>query len=141
MKIQTILITTLIATLALTSLTSCQESFDKRLHREAIEYTENKCPQEVESGLMLDSVSYNITSRTYTSFFSANAANEQVLRSNSPLLHQMLVTQLINNTDYKDVKDKGVTFRYVYYSQATKTVFYETTVTANEYGISTGEKK
>lgn len=119
---------------------SCQENFDKRLHREANEYTENKCPQEVEPGLMLDSISYSIASRTYTTFYSANAANEQMLRSNSPLLHQMLVKQLINNTDYKDIKDKGVTFRYVYHSQATKTVFYETTVTANEYGVSVSGK-
>lgn len=136
MKTSVVIITLLICSLA----TSCQENFDKRLHREAKEYTESKCPQEVEPGLRLDSITYNVAARTYTTFFSANATNEQVLRSNSPLLHQMLVKQLINNAEYKDVKDKGVTFHYVYLSQATKTIFYETTVTANEYNVSVGSK-
>ena len=53
--------------LVLLLIVSCQENFDQRLKREAQSYTQNNCPQEVEAGLWLDSLSYDIPSRTYTS--------------------------------------------------------------------------
>lgn len=39
--------------------TACQESFDQSLEREAREYTNRHCPQEVETGTILDSLVYN----------------------------------------------------------------------------------
>lgn len=112
---------------------SCQENFDNRLKREAQAYTQNNCPQEVEQGLWLDSLTYDIASRTYTSFYTANATNEQVLRKQNPLLHNLLLQRLVNNTDYKDVKAQGVTFGYVYRSETTKNVFYQTEIESTEY--------
>lgn len=112
---------------------SCQENFNQRLKREAQSYTQNNCPQEVEAGLWLDSLSYDIPSRTYTSHYTANATNEQLLREQTPLLHHLLLQRLIDNTDYKDVKAQGVVFGYVYRSKTTKTVFYKTNIEPSEY--------
>ena len=48
------------AAICMTSvLTSCHENFDKRLEREAREFTENRCPQEPEPGTRLDSTTYH----------------------------------------------------------------------------------
>lgn len=112
---------------------SCQENFDQRLKREAQSYTQNNCPQEVETGLWLDSLSYDIPSRTYTSHYTANTTNEQLLREQTPLLHHLLLQRLIDNTDYKDVKAQGVVFGYVYRSKTTKAVFYKTNIEPSEY--------
>lgn len=112
---------------------SCQENFDQRLKREAQSYTQDNCPQEVEAGLWLDSLSYDIPARTYTSHYTASATNEQLLREQTPLLHHLLLQRLIDNTDYKDVKAQGVVFGYVYCSKTTKAVFYKTSVEPSEY--------
>lgn len=112
---------------------SCQENFDQRLKREAQSYTQNNCPQEVEAGLWLDSLSYDIPSCTYTSHYTASATNEQLLREQTPLLHHLLLQRLIDNTDYKDVKAQGVVFGYVYRSKTTKAVFYKTSIEPSEY--------
>ena len=64
------------------SLTSCQESFDNRLYREAKEFTVNHCPQEPEKGTRLDSTTYDIASRTYTQWYGLETFNEQVISEN-----------------------------------------------------------
>lgn len=114
-------------------LCSCQENFEKSLQREAREFTEKQCPQEVEEGTMLDSLVYLPTSHTLTHYYSVNPANEKILKDKTPLLHHMLVQRTANDIVYKSVKDKGVTFKYVYYSESKKTIVYETQVEAHEY--------
>lgn len=112
---------------------SCQESFEKRLQREAQEYTESHCPQNIEPGTRLDSTTYSPRDRTYTSWFSLSQAYETGLRGNSALLRPRLVNELINSVDYKTLKDHEVIFRYVYRSQANGATLYETRITPREY--------
>lgn len=112
---------------------ACQESFDKRLEREAREYTRNKCPYEPEPGTRLDSVAYNIKTRTFTSYYSLAAINSQIMKENAPLLHHRLLEELKASADYKAVKDEQVTFAYIYRSQDTGKVVYTTQITASEY--------
>lgn len=113
--------------------TSCQESFDERLCREAKEFTKNHCPQEPEKGTRLDSTTYNIQSRTYTQWYSLETLNEQILSNNMPLLKQALLKRLIADVNYKALKDEDITFRYVYYSQNNGRIVYQTSITAKEY--------
>lgn len=119
--------------LLLAGLTACQESFDKRLQREAHDYTQQHCPVQVEPGNRLDSTSYTPSSRTYTSWFSLDANYEQALNGNEPLLRQRLLDELAGNVDYKSLMDHEVTFRYVYRSQATGRTVYDTRIEAHEY--------
>lgn len=124
----------LIVLLAMPLLLSCRESFDRRLQREAREFTENKCPMEPEPGTLLDSTVYDPKTRVYTRWFSLSPQNEAAVLANAPLLHRNLVRQLAGDVDFKAVKEKGVTFRYVYRSQSRGEVVYETLVKAEEYG-------
>lgn len=112
---------------------SCFESFDKRLQREAREFTENHCPQVPEPGTLLDSTTYDITSRTYTLWYSLSTANAEVYTANIPLLHQALLERLLDDVNYKSLKDHNVIFRYVYTSQQNRRVIYQTQIGPNEY--------
>lgn len=112
---------------------SCQQNFDERMQHEAEEFTKSNCPQEPEAGTRLDSVAYSPKLKTYTMYYSLSATNEALYREQSALLHYMLRQRLIDNTDYKEVKDHRVTFAYVYRSQTTGTVVYETQIKAEEY--------
>ena len=123
----------LVAFVLMTLFCSCQENFDKSLQREAREFTEKQCPQEVEEGTRLDSLVYSPASHTLTHYYSVNHANERVLKDQTPLLHHILVQRTANDIVYKSVKDEDVTFKYVYYSQSKKTIVYETQVGPHEY--------
>lgn len=112
---------------------SCFESFDKRLQREARAFTENHCPQVPEPGTLLDSTTYDITSRTYTLWYSLSTANAEVYTANIPLLHQALLERLLDDVNYKSLKDHNVIFRYVYTSQQNRKVIYQTQIGPNEY--------
>lgn len=119
--------------LILTGLVACQESFDKRLQREAHDYTEQNCPLQVEPGNRLDSTSYSPANQTYTSWFTLDANYERALRDNEPLLRERLLNELTGDVNYKSLKDHGVTFRYVYRSAATGRTVYDTSFEAHEY--------
>jgi len=123
----------LIVFLTLPMLLSCHESFDRRLQREAREFTESKCPMEPEPGTLLDSTVYDPQSRVYTRWFSLSPQNEAAVLANSPLLRRNLLRQLAGDVDFKAVKDKEVTFRYVYRSQSTGKIIYDTSIKAEEY--------
>ena len=124
------------AAICMTSvLTSCHENFDKRLEREAREFTENRCPQEPEPETRLDSTTYHPEQHVYTLWYSLAAANEAAMREQTALMHRLLVRELVGDVNYKMLKDEGITFRYVYRSQATGAVVYDTQVKAEEYRV------
>ena len=114
-------------------LVACQENFDQRLQREAREFTSNNCPQELEPDSRLDSITYDAVTRTLTSWYSLSPDNETAVKDNAPLLRRKLLDQLIADVNYKAVKDKSVIFRYVYRSQVSSTIIYDTQLKANEY--------
>ena len=114
-------------------LQSCQKSFDQRLHDEVREFTREKCPMSPEPGTQLDSVTYDMASRIYTLYYSVSEMNEVVMRSNAPLLHYNLLQRLRNDTDFKELKDNGLTFEYVYCSESGHKVFYTTQIRKEEY--------
>ncbi len=112
---------------------ACQESFDKRLQREAKEYTEKHCPAEPEAGTRLDSVTYSPAVREYALCYTLSADNERVLRANSALMRHTLRESLAANVDYKELKKRGVTFRFVYRSAETGRTVYDTRFTRADY--------
>lgn len=117
-------------------LQSCQSNFDKRLQKEAEEYTASNCPQAVEEGTKLDSITYNTQSRVYTLHYAVNAYNEQALQQKSNLMHQLLLNNLRNDVNYKEVKDNGVTFCYIYRSENSGCIVYKTEIKAAEYDVT-----
>lgn len=114
-------------------LASCQESFDRRLQREAAEYTAKHCPEFPEPGTRLDSVSYDIPTRCYSFWYALSSENETVISANIPLLHQTLLTRLKADVDYKSLKDRNVVFQYTYTSQASGRKIFQTKIYPKEY--------
>lgn len=123
----------LFAVLGLAMFAGCQESFDARLTREAREITQKHCPKEPEPGTRLDSVSYEAATRTITFWYSLSANNEAALKDKGALMHEMIARQLRSDIDYKACKDEGIDFRYVYRSQTSGSLVYETRVKKDEY--------
>lgn len=118
----------------LLSTSSCQESFDERLTREANEFTAKHCPQHPEPGTRLDSVSYNSVHRTYTFWYALTSQNASILQGNGKaLMHEIIAKQLRADINYKKCKDEGITFRYVYCSQDDGNVIFETMIEKGEY--------
>lgn len=116
--------------------TACQENFDNRLQRETREFTKNHCPQEIEPGCILDSISYDCTNRTYTWWYQLSDTGVWVFQQNASLLHHRLKENLQNDTELKALKSKGINFRYVYRSSCQGNIVYETTIQVDEYGMN-----
>ncbi len=112
---------------------ACQESFDKRLQREAREYTERHCPAEPEPGTRLDSVTYTPFTKEYALCYTLSPENERTVRENSALMRHSLRESLASNVEYKELKKRGVTFRFVYRSAATGRTVYDTSLTRADY--------
>lgn len=113
---------------------ACQSNFDKRLAKEAKDFTTDNCPQVVEAGTVLDSLTYNQEKHIYGLHYSVSSTNEQALREKGNMMHQLLLNELRNNVSYKEVKAHRVTFRYIYRSQQNHTIVYTTDIQATEYG-------
>lgn len=120
--------------LACGGICACQSNFDKRLAKEAKDFTTGNCPQEVEAGTVLDSLTYDQQKNIYSLHYSVSCSNEQALREKGNMMHQLLLNELRNNVSYKEVKDHRVTFRYIYRSQQNHTIVYTTDIQATEYG-------
>lgn len=120
--------------LSASTLLSCQEQFDKRLAREAQEYTSKHCPQQAEEGTTLDSLTYNLDSRIYTMWYTLDKANEVVFKANEPVIHYELVQRILTDDNTKSIREHSVIFRFVYRSSSSHKFIYQTTVTPQEYG-------
>ena len=119
--------------LFLCTLAACQESFDQRLQRESKDYTANHCPQEAESGTRLDSLTYDMKSRTYTMWYTLDGANEEIFCENLSQIHEQLLLRVETDEKNKPMKEHQVNFRFVYRSQKSGSTIYDTTVKYIEY--------
>lgn len=117
---------------------SCQEDFDHHLQREAKEYTKKHCPLNVEVGNTLDSVTYDISSRTYTQWFTFSGFLDspearQASLSNMDKLKNQLCRTLRGDTKWETCKENGINFSYVYFSTSAKEIIFQITLTPNDY--------
>lgn len=111
----------------------CRENFDERLAREAREYTKRSCPNEPEKGTRLDSVTYSIPTHTYSLWYSLSEENEQVFKSQKPLLHPLLVKRLKADVNYNALKKENVRFAFVYHSMNSGKIVFTTLIEPKEY--------
>ena len=121
-----------------TLLTGCQEDFDHHLQREAIAYTQKHCPQTIEEGNTLDSATYDITTRTYTQWytFSGFLDSEPAHTAavcNLDKLRAQLIAALRGDTKWETCKDNGINFSYVYRSSSKDEVLFQITLTPDDY--------
>lgn len=111
---------------------------DDRLADEARTYTERQCPQMLDAGSRLDSLTYDRASRTLTRWITLYGVldNEETLRqmkNDGPRLRGVLLAQTETNTDLQQSRRYGVNFRFVYRSASHPAFRQEFILTPNDY--------
>ena len=101
----------LIATIFLYS--ACQENFDQRCIQEAAEYTKTHCPQQLGEGNTLDSISYNIETRTYQYYYTISGkwdtpTNIDSIVQQKEILKEHLLDKLNNSIELNACKKEGI---------------------------------
>lgn len=119
------------------SLASCRsENFDERSAREAREYTQKQCPRRLDHATVLDSMVYDIPSRTlhYCYTLEHELDNDSVLTPEiRSLFREQLLKALNGSIDLKHHKEYGVAFEYRYYSRKNKRLLMQERFEAEEY--------
>lgn len=125
--------------ICLLSIASCKhESFDERCAREAKDYTMKQCPQQIDKGIMLDSMTYsktgkddNVSNRKFTYYYTFSGMQDSLLnrmlkevpdtaRKRLDDFKKAMLNGLTTSVQLKPYKDKGFIFEYIYYSTKTK---------------------
>ena len=126
----------IVATIATLLLIAChQESMEERAAREAREYTERMCPTPVYNDTRTDSVTFNITSKTYTYHcsFINKLDDEKVISKLKDELNKQLKQALTDATNIKAYKEAGFNFEYICYSAKNpKTILFRAKFKAAE---------
>ena len=116
-------------------LAACQETLEERAAREAREVTEAKCPMPIGDNMYLDSVVFDIPSRTQSQHFRfiGESDNDSITTFLGDAKN-VLVKELKNTPNYKSLMKAGVNFHYVYRSTNNpQKVYLETTITPEDY--------
>lgn len=114
--------------------TACQETLEERAAREAREYTEKNCPTHAGNGVMLDSMVFDIESRTLNRYFTMTGKLDDVNALNNVDVRMVLLQELKNFPSYKTYLEAGFNFRYVYRSQSRpELILFDTTLTEKDY--------
>lgn len=126
--------------LAFTALatTACHfESFDERCERETREYTQKQCPRRLDEYTIMDSTVYDTPTRTITYYYTFEKALDdanQLTEDIKGKFREQLCKNVINSIELKAYKEKELNFRYLYHSQTTGKVLFETVITPEDYG-------
>jgi hypothetical protein len=131
-----IITTTIFLGLTLLLTICCFEDFDERCQRESIEYTVKHCPRRMDEHTIMDSMVYDINTRTLNYHYTI----EGLLDSDSVMtpkacntLEENIKSHIINSVDLKIHKDRGINFCYCYHSQSTGKIRARVTVTKDDY--------
>lgn len=126
-----------IAAVAVFVLMSCAgTSKDERFKRDCDEYTERYCPKREDRCQVLDSITYDIPTRSIHRWFSvggeldsAGIYTERVVED----MRESLCAHVSNNLALRKYKDEGVTFVYHYASASTSKEYFSVTLTKEDY--------
>ncbi len=124
--------------LALVLLTACQKPLDQRIADEAKQWTETNCPKTIDAVTRMDSMTYDIPSKTVQYWYTAsgeadNAFYWQQMNANSVLRKKQIADQLRVNTEVKELVEHQCNFQYIYHSASTGAKLYSLLVTPEDY--------
>ena len=109
-----------------------RETKDEKFKRDCEQFTKKNCPMQMISGICLDSLCYDIESRTRNEHYTIESnLDENMLQD---MLHGIILKELKNNIDLKPLTDEGITFRYTYHSDTTGEILFDLTFTREDYG-------
>lgn len=113
---------------------ACQESLEERAAREAREKTETQCPMPVGENIMLDSVTFDIPAHIQTQYFCVFGSLDDESLFAQTDTRSLLLGELKNTPGYRQLMERGVSFRYVYYSRNRPDhVLLDLTLTSEDY--------
>ena len=115
---------------------ACQESLEKRAERESKEYTKRNCPATLNQYTRLDSLSFDIPTKTFTQHLTLliDSLTPDSVAKMKHQLQEVLVQAIRNDTSQKRFKDAGFSFRFIARSKEDKNVvLYDNTITKEDY--------
>ena len=116
---------------------SCKrETKDERFRREYEQFTRKECPKEVAPCIHMDSVCYDIESRTLTEYYTfSDALDNDSLYTEEVIddYRKGLLKELKGSIQMKPQKDESINFSYNYRSISTGNVLFELTFTPEDY--------
>lgn len=109
---------------------------EERTLRETQEYTRRRCPEGQGSNSILDSLVFDMESRTLIHYYrlTNESDNEESAREKKAELDDQMIDATRKNMAYKRYKDAGYSFRYVARSDSSGRVMYDKTITKDDYG-------
>ena len=115
-------------------LVSCQESMEDRAAREAREYTEKHCPAPVYKDVVMDSMTFDKATHTFSYYYTLSGVLDDTTYINNSHPYENLLKEVRNSTHLKIYKEAAYSFRYVYYSQKNRgTKHFDATYHESDY--------
>ena len=115
-----------------------RESKDERFQREFRQFTQKECPKLIDQTTRMDSICYDIASRTLTEYYTVmDKLDVDSIYADGQLMsdfRESMLKGLKGNIPMKTYKDEGITFRYTYRSASTGKTRLELTFSKEEYG-------
>lgn len=118
------------------------EDFDKRSAREAKEFTEKQCPRKIDKFTTLDSMIYDIPSKTLEYYYtlSGDLDNDTIFTIGIwNDFKNILLEDVANSVELKRYKEHDVHFCYRYFSEKNGKLKYEATFSPEDYRKSPSE--
>lgn len=113
---------------------SCHENLEERAAREVKEYTEKKCPVAIDQYTIIDSITFDKSTKTVHSYYSLRGDADSTGILNDDNVRPALIDELKRNTNNRMYKEAGFRFAYTYTSASRKgLVLYETLLTTKDY--------
>lgn len=120
-------------------LTACNfESFEKRCAREAEEYTARHCPKRINKYTVIDSLTFNPETKTFGYYYTleGDLDNDTIISKDiADSFRDQLKKELTNSVELKAYKERNLNFSYIYISQSTGKVRFETLFTPEDYNV------
>ena len=114
-----------------------RETKDERFKRDYEQFTLKECPKEVAPNTRMDSICYDMKSRTLTEYYtlSGNLDIDSIYTEEVAEEYMKgLLGELKSSIKMKPLKDENINFSYCYRSNTSGNVLLETTLTPEDYG-------
>ena len=114
-----------------------RESKDERFRREYEQFTLKECPKDMNPYPRMDSLCYDIESRTLTEYYTVSDLLDNDSLYTEEVIEDYrtnLLKELKGSIQMKPQKDEGINFSYLYRSITSGKELLEVTFTPEDYG-------
>ena len=114
--------------------TACQESLEEKAAQEAKMYTQKNCPAMIGENLRMDSLTFEISTRTLHYYYTLSGIADSVGLLDEETARGSLLNELKNTTSMMVYKEAGYRFAYTYHSQKNpKTILFDMVFSEKDY--------